>query len=413
MERVVDTSNKFTALLEEGDNRNDQCNDQSNDQCNDVDPPSMASPDQCNDHCNDVDSSTTASPDHSLWHSKIKTLMGSLLKGSPAPRNSLARRRRRNRLQRKARLIAPNLRKTLVANSVFKDWDMIDNYNSHSPRRIWVGWDPRILNITKISETDQIIHCNACILDTNDQFQISFVYGSNDDRLSKALWQSMCSSQHGSPWIVLGDFNVSRSVGESIGGCSRISGAMEEFKDCLQSSELDDLCFSDRADFLPLVYRCWREQVHGTMQYKLWSKLRNLKKVLKTLNNDKHYIGNGSRTSLWFDDGQPDSPLLSKWSPRVVYDSGLPIHATVSSIVHGDSWSWPAAMSIDLFEIRSRMPSYNPNSNVNDRARWLPSSNGTYYASFALASLRTPHPFVPWFKLVWFPQNIPRMSFIL
>ncbi|KAK3189384.1 hypothetical protein Dsin_028945 [Dipteronia sinensis] len=70
-------------------------------------------------------------------------------------------------------------------------------------------------------------------------------------------------------------------------------------------------------------------------------------------------------------------------------------------------------MSIDLFEIRSRMPSYNPNSNVNDRARWLPFSNGTYSASSALASLRTPHPFVPWFKLVWFPQNIPRMSFIL
>ncbi|KAK3204582.1 hypothetical protein Dsin_018628 [Dipteronia sinensis] len=169
----------------------------------------------------------------------------------------------------------------------------------------------------------------------------------------------MCSSQNGSPWIVLGDFNVSRSVGESIGGYSRISSAMEDFNDCLQSSELDDLRFSgflhtwcnkrinscisrkldrvlvnndllvkfenseaiflppsisdhcpsvvklglqgikkdrpfkifnfptDRADFLPLVERCWREQVHGTMQYKFYSKLRNLKKVLKTLNNDK------------------------------------------------------------------------------------------------------------------------------
>ncbi|KAK3189472.1 hypothetical protein Dsin_029033 [Dipteronia sinensis] len=174
----------------------------------------------------------------------------------------------------------------------------------------------------------------------------------------------MCSSQHGSPWIVLSDFNVSRSVGESIGGCSRISGAMEEFNDCLQSLELDDLRFSgflhtwcnkrsngciskkldrvlvnndwlvkfenseaiflppgisdhspsvvklglqdikknrpfkifnfltDRADFLPLVDRCWWEQVHGTMQYKLCSKLRNLKKVLKTLNNDKPFDSN-------------------------------------------------------------------------------------------------------------------------
>ncbi|KAK3198379.1 hypothetical protein Dsin_021794 [Dipteronia sinensis] len=43
----------------------------------------------------------------------------------------------------------------------------------------------------------------------------------------------------------------------------------------------------DRAYFLPLVERCWREQVYGTMQYKLCSKLRNLTNVLNTLNNDK------------------------------------------------------------------------------------------------------------------------------
>ncbi|KAK3189547.1 hypothetical protein Dsin_029108 [Dipteronia sinensis] len=128
-----------------------------------------------------------------------------------------------------------------------------------------------------------------------------------------------------------------------------------------------------------------------------WRKLLHLRPLVRLL--IQHYIGNGSSTSLWFDNWHSDGPLLSKWSPRVVYDSGLPIHTTVSSIVHGDSWSWPAAMSIDLFEIRSHMPSYNPNSNVNDRARWLPSSNGTYSASSALASLRTPHPFVPWFKL--------------
>ncbi|KAK3204578.1 hypothetical protein Dsin_018624 [Dipteronia sinensis] len=42
-----------------------------------------------------------------------------------------------------------------------------------------------------------------------------------------------------------------------------------------------------RSEFLPLVEKCWQEQVHGIMQYKLCSKLRNLKKVLKALNNDK------------------------------------------------------------------------------------------------------------------------------
>ena len=41
------------------------------------------------------------------------------------------------------------IHKPLVVNSVFTDWEMLDNYNSHDLGRIWIGWDPRILNITK------------------------------------------------------------------------------------------------------------------------------------------------------------------------------------------------------------------------------------------------------------------------
>ncbi|KAK2653267.1 hypothetical protein Ddye_013123 [Dipteronia dyeriana] len=117
--------------------------------------------------------------------------------------------------------------------------------------------------------------------------------------------------------------------------------------------------------------------------------------------------------SLWFDNWHPNGHLLSKWSSRVVYDSSLPLNATVNAIVLVDSWNWSSAMSIDLVEIRSRMPSYNPNSNIEDSIRWHPSLNGIYSASSTLASLKAPHPLVPWFKLVWFRQNITRMSFIL
>ena len=70
-------------------------------------------------------------------------------------------------------------------------------------------------------------------------------------------------------------------------------------------------------------------------------------------------------------------------------------------------------MSIDLAEIKSRMPSYNPNSILDDIIRWLPSPNGIYSAASAMESFRTHHSLVPWFNIVWFPQNIPRMGFIL
>ncbi|KAK3189464.1 hypothetical protein Dsin_029025 [Dipteronia sinensis] len=300
MERVVDTSNKFTALVEKGDNRNNQCNDYSNDQCNDVDAPSMASSDQCNDQCTNVDSPTTASPDHSLWHSKIKNIDGVTVKGLSSPTESYSKKKKKKRTAKKGKV------------------------NS-----------------------------------TQAKFRISFVYGSNDDRLRKALWQSMCSSQHGSPWIVLADFNVSRSVGESIGGCSRILGDMEEFNDCLQSLELDDLRFSGDSKGAKICWSdiclpkkegglgnkdlsCWNEALmirhiwilsYGTNNlwsswikaYHLkdsnlweaktpctcswnWRKLLHLQPLVRPL--IQYYIGNSSSTSLWCDNWHPDGPLL-------------------------------------------------------------------------------------------------------
>ncbi|KAK3225430.1 hypothetical protein Dsin_005292, partial [Dipteronia sinensis] len=44
---------------------------------------------------------------------------------------------------------------------------------------------------------------------------------------------------------------------------------------------------TEREDFLPLVESCWQEHVHGTMQFKLCSKLCILKKALKSLNKNQ------------------------------------------------------------------------------------------------------------------------------
>ena len=80
-ERVVDTSNKFAALDEDGDYCNDQCNDQ----------------------CNDADSPTTASPDHSLWHSKIKNIDGVKILGLSSPTDSSSKKKKKKRTAKKGK----------------------------------------------------------------------------------------------------------------------------------------------------------------------------------------------------------------------------------------------------------------------------------------------------------------------
>lgn len=49
---------------------------------------------------------------------------------------------------------------------------------------------------------------------------------------------------NGYPWLVIGDFNVTRRCEETIGGNSRFTNAMDEFNSCLHNSELDDLNYS-------------------------------------------------------------------------------------------------------------------------------------------------------------------------
>lgn len=142
-----------------------------------------------------------------------------------------------------------------------------------------------------------------------------------------------------------------------------------------------------------------------------WRKLLKLRPIARPL--IRHIIGNGLDTSLWFDNWHPDGPILLNWSSRAIYDSGLPNKAKVSSIILGDQWVWPCSMSIDLLEIKNHMPSYNPNSSLEDCIKWLPTPDGIYTAASAMASLKAPHPLVPWFELVWYSHNIPRMSFIL
>ncbi|KAK2653191.1 hypothetical protein Ddye_013047 [Dipteronia dyeriana] len=75
-----------------------------------------------------------------------------------------------------------------------------------------------------------------------------------------------------------------RSVGESIGGYSRISGAMEEFNDCLQASELDDL------RFLGFLHTWCNKRSNGCISKKLDRVLFNNDWLVKFENSEAIFL---------------------------------------------------------------------------------------------------------------------------
>ena len=137
-----------------------------------------------------------------------------------------------------------SVNKNRIIQGVFRDWNCLANYDSHNFGRIWIGWNPDNVELSKFSESDQVVYCKIKHLESRVQFTASFVYGFNDDRERRPLWSNLIYHARifsNEPWVVLGDFNAIRSLQENEGGQKRWNSAMEEFDRCLQDSEFIDL----------------------------------------------------------------------------------------------------------------------------------------------------------------------------
>ncbi|KAH7845388.1 hypothetical protein Vadar_001417 [Vaccinium darrowii] len=106
----------------------------------------------------------------------------------------------------------------------------------------------------------------------------------------------------------------------------------------------------------------------------IWRKILNLRPLVQ--HHIKTIIGNGDRTSLWFDDWHPLGPLAERFGPRIIYDSGLPRDAKVSAIIKNSKWAFPITQTIELNEVRSSMSSLpEPNLTI-DHHRWTLTPDG-------------------------------------
>ncbi|GAV88870.1 Exo_endo_phos domain-containing protein/DUF4283 domain-containing protein/zf-CCHC_4 domain-containing protein, partial [Cephalotus follicularis] len=108
--------------------------------------------------------------------------------------------------------------------------------------RIWVLWNLISVQFIVIDISPQAIHGSLIIGKT--VFYVSFMYGSCDYREMRNLWENLihhssCFSSR--PWVILGDFNVSRFPREHSGDRPLFSKAMVEFDQCIRKCEVEDL----------------------------------------------------------------------------------------------------------------------------------------------------------------------------
>ncbi|GAV77269.1 LOW QUALITY PROTEIN: Exo_endo_phos domain-containing protein/DUF4283 domain-containing protein, partial [Cephalotus follicularis] len=130
-----------------------------------------------------------------------------------------------------------------IAQRMCKKWDWATNHAFSPLGRIWVMWDPSIINFEVALMTDQAIHGKA-VLSNGTVVRFSFVYGLCDYISRRDLWKDLIYNSHitsSVPWLILGDFNVCRFPQDQLNGPPRFSKAMSEFNECLKVIEVDDI----------------------------------------------------------------------------------------------------------------------------------------------------------------------------
>ncbi|KAL0294407.1 UNVERIFIED_CONTAM: hypothetical protein Sangu_3219400 [Sesamum angustifolium] len=120
-------------------------------------------------------------------------------------------------------------------------------------------------------------------------------------------------------------------------------------------------------------------------------------------------VGDGSSFSLWQDIWHERGPLCLSY-PRGPAVTGLPLSSTLSSVLQGNQWCWPASTDTDIVEIISQLPPTQPSA--ADRICWI-SNSGQYTLQSAKLLIQPTNPRVHWHGLLQGKFKIPRHGFIL
>ncbi|GAV69150.1 hypothetical protein CFOL_v3_12651, partial [Cephalotus follicularis] len=138
--------------------------------------------------------------------------------------------------------IVRDVNKDRVARSISRGWKIVATHAQSLLGRIWVMWNPGVVQFMVLEILHQAIHGKMVFQGAG--IYILFVYGSCDYIERMELWGNLINHSRryvGKPWVILGNFNVSRWPTKYSGGRPVLSKAMEEFGECIKKREMEDL----------------------------------------------------------------------------------------------------------------------------------------------------------------------------
>ncbi|GJX63579.1 hypothetical protein Tco_0296479 [Tanacetum coccineum] len=140
-----------------------------------------------------------------------------------------------------------------------------------------------------------------------------------------------------------------------------------------------------------------------------WRKLLQLRDVVKPFLWKQ--VGNGHRTSLWYDTWCDQSPLANFLTPKDNTRNGFHFCMCVADIITNRAWDWPQAWLLKAPNLGLILvPVLN---DTEDCIRWHDGNGNvtSFSVKCAWEALRPQGVEAPWYSIVWFSHCIPRHAF--
>ena len=131
-----------------------------------------------------------------------------------------------------------------IQSNIFSFWAFISNSTTESAGRIWVAWDPNKVSMQPLISNPQLIHVGITSVDLKIKFEATFIYAFNFGSQRVVLWnalRNLSRSMGSTPWLTLGDFNVTLKLEEIQGTDKSNAQDRTDFLNCLTDSYLVDL----------------------------------------------------------------------------------------------------------------------------------------------------------------------------